>query len=78
MSEHFEREGSQFWGLLDTGAQSACIGTNRWKVLQQRLLAHGLQPILVDGTQREAKGIGGSSKTLGTYDVPLAMGKICG
>eukprot|EP00971_Amphidinium_carterae_P059807 1183145-Amphidinium_carterae.1 len=39
MSEHFEREGSQFWGPLDTGAQSACIGTNRWKVFNPGLAA---------------------------------------
>eukprot|EP00971_Amphidinium_carterae_P329936 6462747-Amphidinium_carterae.1 len=78
MSEQYKREGHQFWALLDTGAQSACMGTRRWTTLQEKLRERGLQAIPVSATIRSAKGIGGTSRTLGSFNIPMALGGICG
>eukprot|EP00971_Amphidinium_carterae_P348082 6490310-Amphidinium_carterae.3 len=66
-------------GVIDTGAQSACIGKAAFKDLCAVLSdVHGLKPFELLSTSKVTHGIGGSAKVLGSWNVPIALGKVPG
>eukprot|EP00971_Amphidinium_carterae_P031065 611384-Amphidinium_carterae.3 len=66
-------------GVIDTGAQSACIGKAAFKDLCDVLSeVHGLKPFELLSTSKVTHGIGGSAKVLGSWNVPVALGKVPG
>ena len=66
------------YAILDTGAQHGVVGIELFKHLYDLLNSYGLKPRKVPTLQMDAVGVGGVSKFVGSYQMPVAIGGIPG
>eukprot|EP00971_Amphidinium_carterae_P251446 4991104-Amphidinium_carterae.1 len=67
----------KYEGVLDTGAQSACIGESAFRDLCEVLETRfKLRPFHLQTTTQHTHGIGGKAKVLHVWNVPIALGQV--
>eukprot|EP00971_Amphidinium_carterae_P289645 5751040-Amphidinium_carterae.4 len=66
-------------GLIDTGAQSAVCGKQRWSRIIEHISHQGIQPVqLAQPAMQTTQGIGGQVKVQASYNLPIGIARING
>eukprot|EP00971_Amphidinium_carterae_P016473 325521-Amphidinium_carterae.1 len=66
-------------GVIDTGAQSACVGKRSFVELCAALQAEfGLRPFRLPSPAKQTHGIGGCASVLHAWNIPVALGRVPG
>ena len=67
------------FALVDTGAQRGVCGQKQFQGLVKYLgEAFGLKPIQTPTLEMDAMGVGGSTKILSSWTMPIGIAKNCG
>ena len=60
--------------VVDTGAQHGICGERQWARVVEQLAVRGLKPRPVPKLEMDAVGVGGKTKFLAAFEIPVGIG----
>ena len=64
--------------VVDTGAQHAVVGSERFAEIEEELAAYNLTPRVVPTLNMKALGVGGSTSFIKSAEIPIGIGGVSG